>query len=221
MGTSIAIVEDDAALRALLRRGLAEEGFEVSLDSATGGGLLTYLDDATPDVIVLDLGLPDADGRDVLLALRARGCDTPVLLLTARSHVADRLSGFHAGADDYLPKPFVFEELVVRIRALARRATADRVVDSDLHLSPERHSMQRGTHEIALTPTEFRLLALLAARRGTLVRRRALILAGWPDGAMVSENTLDSYVGRIRRKLRALGSARQITTVRGVGYRLA
>lgn len=218
---SLAVVEDDHDLRGLLKKGLTEEGFRVVLCTGRGGELLAGFDEAQPDVVVLDVGLPDADGRDVLMALRARGIDVPVLLLTARTQVVDRLSGFHAGADDYLTKPFAFAELVVRLQALARRASHPQPEGGTVRLDPARHSVGDGTREVLLTPTEFRLLATLVAQRDTVVRRRALVAAAWPDGAIVHENTLDAYLGRLRRKLGELDVPERISTVRGVGYRFA
>jgi two-component system response regulator MprA len=218
---SLAVVEDDHELRGLLKKGLTEEGFRVVLCTGRGGELLDGFDEAQPDVVVLDVGLPDADGRDVLMALRARGIDVPVLLLTARSQVVDRLSGFHAGADDYLTKPFAFAELVVRLQALARRTTHAAPASGSVRLDPARHTLGDGAHEVLLTPTEFRLLATLVAQRDTVVRRRALVAAAWPDGAIVHENTLDAYLGRLRRKLGELDVPERISTVRGVGYRFA
>jgi two-component system response regulator MprA len=172
---------------------------------------------------VVDIGLPDSDGRDVVQALRARGVQRPVIFLTARGALTDRLSGFHAGGDDYLVKPFALKELVVRLRALMRRAGDESDQDDHderLRLDPARHAVASGGAEVALTPTEFRLLAALAARPGDVVRRRELVAAGWPDGAIVHDNTLDAYVARLRRKLREIGHHDALTTAHGVGYRL-
>jgi len=146
----------------------------------------------------------------------------PVLFLTARDALTDRLSGFHAGGDDYLTKPFALAELLVRVHALVRRGASDAPVrsPSGLVLDPARHAAGHGDQEIALTPTEFRLLAALAARPGTVVRRATLVAAAWPDGAVVHDNTLDAYIARIRRKLRRSGAPEAIETTRGVGYRL-
>ncbi|WP_329080802.1 MULTISPECIES: response regulator transcription factor [unclassified Streptosporangium] len=218
MAPSVAIVEDDLALRSGLSRGLREEEFEVCLSVTSGTALLRGLKDPSPDVFVIDIGLPDVDGRDLCLALRARGVHAPVLLLTARAGITDRLSGFHAGADDYLPKPFHFEELVLRLRALLRRSGQAAEPPPGLRLNPAAHEARCGDRGVGLTPTEFRLLAALLARRGEVVRRHSLIAAAWPSGAIVHDNTLDAYVVRLRRKLDGIGQASVITTVRGVGY---
>jgi two-component system response regulator MprA len=216
------ICEDDAELRRVVRDALAQEGFAVTT-AATGSEAVATFGAAPPDVLVLDIGLPDADGRDVCQALRARGVGVPVLFLTARDALPDRLSGFHAGGDDYLTKPFALAELVVRVQALARRAPgadASATAGSDLRLDPAAHAIVRGDRQVPLTPTEFRLLARLAARPGEVVRRPGLIAAAWPDGAIVHDNTLDAYVARLRRKLRDAGATEAIETVRGVGYKL-
>jgi two-component system response regulator MprA len=221
LAPSVAIVEDDLVLRSGLGRGLREDGFDVSVSVASGTDLLHTLTDLSPDVFVIDIGLPDVDGRDLCLALRARGVHAPVLLLTARAGVTDRLSGFHAGADDYLPKPFHFEELVLRLRALVRRGARAAKPPAGLRLDLATHEARHGGSGIALTPTEFRLLAALLARRGEVVRRHSLIAAAWPPGAIVHDNTLDAYVVRLRRKLAEIDQTEAITTVRGVGYSVA
>jgi two-component system response regulator MprA len=219
-GQSILVVEDDDELRGVLGRGLREEGFAVEV-AATGAELLERIEHTAPDALVIDIGLPDADGRDLCQALRARGIAAPVLFLTARDALVDRIAGFDAGGDDYLAKPFAFVELVARLDALLRRSGGDGVLDAaGLQLNPVSHSAADGTNEVALTPTEFRLLARLMSRPGEAVRRRELVRAGWPHGAIVRENTLDAYVARLRRKLKGLEHAPEIATVHGVGYRI-
>jgi two-component system OmpR family response regulator len=216
----VAIAEDDADLRRMLVKGLQEEGFDVEA-AADGGQLLERVGEVTPDVLIIDIGLPDSDGRDVCQALRARGVDAPVLFLTARGALTDRLSGFHAGGDDYLVKPFAFKELVVRLRALIRRGSSGADAPGErLTMNPALHAMTVNGETITLTPTEYRLLAKLASLPGEVVRRRELTLAAWPDGAIVHDNTLDAYVARIRRKLREAGRDDALVTVHGVGYRL-
>ncbi len=217
-GPRVLIVEDDPELRAVLGRGLEEEGFRAEA-VASGVELLERVEKALPDALVVDIGLPDADGRDLCQALRARGIQVPVLFLTARDSLVERLSGFDAGGDDYVTKPFAFAELVARLQALLRRAGADGALEAaGLRLDPVTHSVSCGGATSALTPTEFRLLARLLARPGEAVRRRDLVRAGWPYGAIVRDNTLDAYVARLRRKLRGLAGAPEIATVHGVGY---
>jgi two-component system response regulator MprA len=220
MPPTAGICEDDHELRQVLRRALEQEGFEVSA-TATGSEALRAFGERPPDVLVLDIGLPDADGRDVCQALRARGMASPVLFLTAKSDLTDRLSGFHAGGDDYLGKPFALAELLVRVQALHRRAPAAAPRGtSEFALDAAAHAIVTADARVRLTPIEFRLLATLAARPGEVVRRTTLVAAGWPDGAIVHDNTLDAYVARIRRKLREARSRVAVTTVRGVGYTL-
>lgn len=219
-GQTVLVVEDDDELRSVLGRGLREEGFGVET-VATGAAALERVAEVDPDVLVVDIGLPDADGRDVCQALRARGVQTPVLFLTARDALVDRIAGFDAGGDDYLPKPFAIAELVARLRALLRRAGAGGSVEAaGLRLDPVTHSVGDDERDVPLTPTEFRLLARLLANPGEAVRRRDLVRAGWPHGAIVRENTLDAYIARLRRKLRPLTRAPSVTTVHGVGYRI-
>ncbi|WP_441248562.1 response regulator transcription factor [Kitasatospora sp. McL0602] len=217
----VLVVEDDHGLRDVLARGLREEHFEV-LTAADGASALRAVHDRV-DAVVLDIGLPDSDGRDVCHAMRAAGFDAPVLFLTAHDGLADRLSGFSAGGDDYLAKPFHLVELAARVRAALRRNGREPGVEVDgLRLDPVAHVLESTSGEaVALTPTEFRLLACLLSAPGAVVRRRTLLRAGWPEGAQVSDNTLDQYLVRLRRKLREAGSPRGILTVRGVGYRFA
>jgi two-component system response regulator MprA len=214
------LVEDDADLRGVLARGLREEGFEVSAVEL-GADALQVAGKRRPDAVVLDIGLPDADGRDVCQALRAQGLQAPVLFLTARDAVPDRLAGFSAGGDDYVSKPFAFDEVVARLRALLRRAGSGEALEVDgMRLDPAAHAVACGAARVSLTPTEFRLLGTLAARPGEVVRRRELIRSAWPEGAIVHDNTLDVYLARLRKKLGSLHGAPEIATVHGVGYRL-
>jgi DNA-binding response OmpR family regulator len=223
LGAAVLVVEDDAALRGLVARSLREDGFEVvtAVDgtaalSAAGTGPGTRF-----AAVVLDIGLPDSDGRDVCQALRARGIDVPVLFLTARDQLHDVLAGFAAGGDDHLSKPFYISELLARLRAMVRRrAVAIPSQAPGVVLDPAQHALAAGEVRLPLTPTEFRLLAALMAAAGSVVRRRDLIRTAWPEGAIVADNTLDQYVARLRRKLaEAASDAHAITTVHGVGYR--
>jgi two-component system, OmpR family, response regulator len=217
---NILILEDDIEMRSLLVRGLREEEYRAD-GVGSGTALLDWVQRVVPDAFIIDIGLPDADGRDVVQALRAQGIGAPVLFLTARSALPDRLSGFSAGGDDYLTKPFDFSELVARIGALLRRAGHDEAVNvGDLRLDPAAHTVACGEVLAELTPTEFRLLACLAAAPGDALRRQALVQAAWPHGAIVHDNTLDVYIARLRRKLGELPGAPGIHTVHRVGYSL-
>ena len=212
------LVEDDADLRFGLTRGLGEAEFDVTA-SATGLDFMARAVTGEADVFIIDIGLPDADGRDLCQALRADGDQTPAIFLTARDALPDRIAGFDSGGDDYLVKPFAMAELVVRLRALIRRGAPGRVPRyGQPQLDPARHAVLCGDAQVDLTPTEFRLLAALIARRGEVLRRSALVQVGWSHGALVSDNALDSLLRRIRRKLDTLPNAPQIETVRGVGY---
>jgi two-component system, OmpR family, response regulator len=220
---TVGICEDDDELRGSIRDAFERDGLEVRA-TASGKEAVNAFAADPPDVLVLDVGLPDADGRDVCQALRARGITTPVLFLTARDALPDRISGFHAGGDDYLTKPFALAELKVRVDALLRRRPAaidpPPATPGALTLDPAAMAIVSDDREVTLTPTEFRLLAALAGRRGTVMRRAALVSAGWPEGAIVHDNTLDAYMTRIRRKLRDAGVHEEIRTMRGVGYQL-
>jgi two-component system, OmpR family, response regulator len=221
VGPKLLIVEDDVALRGVLVRSLRAEGFDPSA-VATGRELMERAgDQPPPEAFVIDIGLPDADGRDVCQALRSQGVRAPVLFLTARDALTDRLSGFKAGGDDYVIKPFDIEEVVARLQALLRRNGVDAAYEvSGLELDPSELSVSCEGASRSLTPTEFRLLAALAARPGKAISREELIATAWPHGAIVHDNTVDVYVARLRRKLRELGAAPAIATVRGLGYRL-
>jgi two-component system response regulator MprA len=216
----ILVCEDDAQLRRLIVRGLGLEGFLVE-GVGSGAALLERVGERMADALVVDIGLPDADGRDVTQALRARGVSAPVLFLTALDAVPDRLSGFRAGGDDYVTKPFALAEVAERLRALLRRSGHDDALDAlGLRLDPGAHAVSADGVTAHLTPTEFRLLGALLRHSGTVVRRRALVEAGWPQGSIVHDNTLDTYAARLRRKLRKLPNAPALATVHGVGYRL-
>ena len=212
------VVEDDASVRRVLSDALRMNGHEVVIARNGQEALRNLTPSSGVDVLVIDIGLPDADGRDVCQALRTEGQHAPVLFLTALDAVHDRVAGFNAGGDDYVPKPFALSEVMVRIEALHRRTRPVPTEVTGLHLDPDRYAVRHGDLEQRLTPTEFRMLAAIAAQPGTVVRRRAAVVAGWPEGAMVSENTIDSYIRRLRVKLAAIDSPVSLETVRGVGF---
>ena len=216
----VLVVEDDHGLRDLLARGLRAHGFDV-VTAVDGESALRSVT-TPPDAVVLDIGLPDSDGRDVCLALRGRGVDAPVIFLTARRELGDRLSGFAAGGDDYLAKPFAFTELVARLDAVLRRHV-QRNLDAKsttLQMDPVAHAVRWDGRRVELSPTEYRLLARLAADAGAVVRRRQLRDSGWPADGIVAENTIDQYVTKLRRKLAEVGAPHTLRAVRGVGYQL-
>jgi two-component system OmpR family response regulator len=220
MTSIVHVVENDAELRRLLVRGLAEDGFDV-VGSEGAAAALSQDAQSPADVFVIDIGLDDCDGRDLCQALRAQGVRSPVLFLTALDAAPDRISGFRAGGDDYLTKPFAFSELSARLRALLRRPEAGPIPDEGrLRLDPTRRAATCGDASVSLTQTEYRILGALAGRPGETLRRAEIVSAAWPPGAMVTENSIDAYVARLRRKLRSLPGAPEIVTARGVGYAL-
>ncbi len=218
----ILYVEDDNRMRALVRRGLTEEGHSVLAVADAEAALDQAL--ASPfDAMVLDVMLPDRSGIEIVRELRARGGATPVLMLTARDTQADVVAGLDAGADDYLTKPFAFDVLLARLRALARRAPLQHggaLTFGDLVLDPATHTVRRAGGTIALTPTEFRLLECLLRRAGRVVTRRTLIESLWGFERDVEANTLDAFIRLLRQKIDRPGQPPLINTVRGVGYRL-
>jgi two-component system, OmpR family, response regulator len=221
MQPSLLIVEDDPPLRNVLVRTLRADGFAANA-VATARELLERALSEAPDAFVIDIGLPDGDGRDLCQALRAHGVQAPVLFLTARDALTDRLGGFSAGGDDYVVKPFDIEEVLARLHALLKRTGNEPRQDAGhpLELDPGQLTLLSAGRTQTLTPTEFRLLAALAARQGKAISRRDLVRTAWPHGAIVQDNTLDVYIARLRRKLRELPSAPQIRTQHGLGYRL-
>jgi two-component system response regulator MprA len=216
----VLVGEDDHGLRDVVARGLREAGFEVTT-AADGTGALRTAAAARYDAVVLDIGLPDADGRDVCQAMRAAGTTAPVVFLTARDGVTDRLSGFAAGGDDYLAKPFHLAELVARLHVAVRRSGQPSGGGGDVRVDPAGHVVTGPVGTVPLSPTELRLLARLLAEPRTVVRRAELVAAAWAYGSIVSDNTLDQYVAKLRRKLVEVGSEQTIVTVRGVGYRVS
>ena len=214
----VGVCEDDPSIRRVLREVLEREGHDVVLAHNAGEAMRLFVD-RDLDVVVLDVGLPDADGRDLCQALRAAGQAAPVLFVTALDARHDKIAGFVAGGDDYVTKPFDLTEVVLRVQALARRA-ASPASASGLVLDPLRHALRHGEREVSLTPTEFRVLAALMARPGEVVRRAGIVAAGWPHGAMVSDNMVDAFIRRLRIKLAAVDAPMEIHTHRGVGVSL-
>ena len=219
-GPLVLVVEDDGAVRRSLERALPLHGFRVR---AVGDGLaaLSALGQERPALVVLDVGLPGPDGLRITARLRADGDPVPVLLLTARDAVMDRVAGFEACADDYLTKPFALEELVARLRALLRRGvTPDqplRLRVGDVVIDLDGHCVVRGERPVELTPTEFAILGLLAEHPGRVVTREHLTDVVW-DGEEVGANALEQHVAGLRRRLEVDGASRIVHTVRGVGY---
>ncbi len=219
---TVAVCEDHEPIRRVLVRGLRGAGHDVVV-AHDGGEAVRLFTGVRLDAVVMDIGLPDADGRDVVRALRSGGQQAPVLFLTALGAPHEKLEGFAVGADDYVVKPFELGEVLARLQVLARRgpvAQDPAAPPPGLVLDPLTHSARSDGREVLLTPTEFRMLAAITSRPGEVVRRRAVVAAAWPDGAMVSENTVDSFVRRLRTKLERVGSPVRIETVRGVGFRV-
>jgi two-component system, OmpR family, response regulator MprA len=218
---SILVVDDDDRLRRALRRVLTSHGFDVEV-AADGTEALAHVRTRAFDLVVLDVMMPGDDGIDVCERLRAAGEPLPVLMLTARDSVRDRVTGLEAGADDYLVKPFANEELVARIRALLRRADAggDTLSFVDLELDVRTRDARRGDREIVLSPIEFNLLEFLLRHPRQVLERSLIYERVWGYDGSLSSNTLDVFVGHLRRKLEAGGEARLIHTVRGVGFTL-
>lgn len=216
----VMVVEDDHALRAALVRALRLEGYAVD-EASDGAQALARLASLRADAVVLDVVMPEVDGLTVCQRLRAAGDRTPVLLLTARDLVADRVQGLNAGADDYLTKPFAVDELLARVRALIRRSYPDHdglLSVADLSLSPRTRMVRRGSRVIELTRTEFALLEVLMLNAGMVLGREVLRERIWGYGDSWGSNTLDVYVGYLRRKTEEGGEPRLIQTVRGVGF---
>jgi len=219
----ILVVDDELAVRTALERALRLEGYDVEL-AADGVEALERLPDTEPDALVLDVLMPRMDGIAATTQLRARGDRTPILLLTARDAVADRVAGLDAGADDYLVKPFALEELLARLRALLRRTGASsgdgRLTFADLTLDAGTREVKRGDRSIELTRTEFLLLELFMLNPKQVLTRALIFERVWGYDFGPSSNALEVYVGYLRRKLELDGEPRLIHTVRGVGYAL-
>ncbi len=219
----ILVVEDEPDVADLLQRVLREASWAVDL-AETGGEALASLAVNDYDLAVLDVGLPDIDGFEVCRRWRRRGGRTPVLMLTARSALTDRVTGLDAGADDYLPKPFAMEELLARLRALARRPSVPLPVTlrcADLELDTRTRIARRGREIIRLTAREYALLEYLLRNTGTVVSRSQILDHVWDDNFDPIGNAVDVLVGRVRRKVDAAGDTPLLHTVRGMGYVLS
>ncbi len=220
MKAHILVVDDDPRITDLLRRILAYEGYSVAI-AASGNAALNSTLERAPDLVILDIMLPGIDGLEVAQRLRAAGDNVPILMLTARDAVADRVKGLETGADDYLVKPFAHEELLARVKAMLRRNMAEcsevlRYADVELDTGP-RVAHRRG-REIELSPTEYELLALFLRRPRQVLTRDIILDRVWGMDFEGSSNVMEVYVGYLRAKLEAGGEPRLIHTVRGVGY---
>jgi two-component system, OmpR family, response regulator MprA len=224
-GVKILVVDDERAVRESLRRALELEGYEIEL-AADGREALSRLmenGDSQPDAVILDVLMPGVDGLEVCRRLRRGGNGVPVLMLTARDEIENRVSGLDAGADDYVTKPFALEELVARVRALLRRTsdTSDEVLRfADLELDPGTREVQRGGQPIELTRTEFALLELFMTNPRQVLTRSIIFERVWGYDFGFASNSLDVYIGYLRRKTEINAKPRLIQTVRGVGYAL-
>jgi DNA-binding response OmpR family regulator len=218
----ILIVEDEERLARLISRVLREEGYAVETTGDGRTGLSRALSEDF-DLLILDWMLPDRSGLQIVRGLRAAEIGVPVLMLTARDQIEDRVEGLDAGADDYLPKPFAFPELLARVRALARRPWAEKSAGmalsaGDVTLDPVRHEVRRGGERIELTAKEFALLATLLQRPGQVFTRSVLLDTVWGGSPEVYANVVDLYVSYLRKKLDPDGEPSRIRTIRGVGY---
>jgi len=219
----VLVVDDDKAVRESLRRSLEFNGYDVAL-AADGADALAGIAQSNPDVVVMDLMMPRLDGLEATKALRAAGNDVPIIVLTARDAVGDRVEGLDAGADDYLTKPFALDELLARLRALLRRVVPVEGEDeevlsfADLTMNLATRDVTRGARSIDLTRTEFTLLEMFLRRPRRVLERSFILEEVWGYGFPTTANSLEVYVGYLRRKTEAEGEDRLIHTVRGVGY---
>ena len=220
MKAHILVVDDDPRITDLLRRILAYEGYSVAI-AASGSEALNRTLERPPDLVVLDIMLPGVDGLEVAQRLREAGDNVPILMLTARDTIADRVKGLETGADDYLVKPFAPEELVARVKALLRRSQEERhevLRYADVELDTGTRVAHRGMREVELSPTEYELLLLFMHRPRQVLTREIILDRVWGMDFEGSSNVLEVYVGYLRTKLEAEGESRLIHTVRGVGY---
>ncbi len=220
----VLVVDDDRAVRESLRRSLEFNGYQVSL-AGDGAEALAGISSVRPDAVVMDVMMPRLDGIEATRALRGVGNDVPILVLTARDAVGDRVEGLDAGADDYLTKPFALEELLARLRALLRRTLTsvggdpdEKLVFADLSMDLATREVHRGARSIELTRTEFSLLELFLRRPRRVLERSFILEEVWGFDFPTTANSLEVYVGYVRRKLEAEGERRLLHTVRGVGY---
>jgi two-component system response regulator MprA len=217
----ILVVDDERAVRESLRRALALEGYDVDL-AADGEEALESVRRAEPDALILDVLMPGVDGLEVSRRLRRSGSKVPILMLTARDAIENRVEGLDAGADDYVTKPFALEELLARVRALLRRTTGGEEIlrFADIELDPSMREVTRGGEPVELTRTEFALLELFMLNPRQVLTRSVIFERVWGYDFGYASNSLDVYIGYLRRKTEAGGKPRLIQTVRGVGYAL-
>lgn len=222
----ILVADDDQAVRESLRRSLIFNGYTVTL-ATDGAEALAKIESERPDLAILDVMMPKRDGLEICRELRSHGDDIPILLLTARDAVSERVAGLDAGADDYLPKPFALEELLARTRSLFRRATRPAIRETqsheplcfeDLMLNPDTRDVRRGERKISLTRTEFALLELLMRHPRKVLSRNNILEEVWGYDFPTSGNALEVYIGYLRKKTELEEESRLIHTVRGVGY---
>ena len=221
----IVVVDDEQAVRDSLRRSLSFNGYDIAI-AEDGEQALDVIEKEQPDLVILDVMMPKMDGLEVCRHLRSHGDDRPILVLTARDGVSDRVAGLDAGADDYLPKPFALEEFLARVRSLLRRAAAEasgpssqaEITFEDLKLNPDTRDVVRGNRTISLTRTEFALLQLLMTNPRRVLSRSTILEEVWGYDFPTSGNALEVYIGYLRRKTEQEGEPRLIHTVRGVGY---
>jgi len=219
-GAAILVVDDDRLLAASIRRALAYEGYRVSL-AEDGPSALRSARDSVPDLVILDVMLPEMDGIEVCRRLRAGSESLPIMMLTARDSIGDRVTGLDGGADDYLVKPFAYDELVARVRALLRRTAggrAETLAFADLAMDLGAHQARRGDRALEVSALEFSLLEHFLRHPRLVLSRDALLDAVWGMDAETASNVVDVYVGYLRRRLEAGGEPRLLQTVRGVGY---